>query len=339
MPYQLYREFICDMLKTVYEKTYGITQLKQQDSIDEIELSLKKELPCLYNDFFNAHSVIAAISFPELIEKLLEGDLMNVFCLFSASYTHYLNLQLSPIALAIAFYNFKIYKNSIQDGKGRNLNPRLKQNKITYLSFCGFYSQSDIDFLNESCASKNTQVIVIYDASTGGPCPNDMEFPPSLTKKSLGKSKIGVSENMLLLPLDCSNGGINSRDLFDLFESVVCRAISNFQPDLLVINHSFNFHPPEVDKDAFPFSLTSSMWSKILYELCLVTNYRVLVYPHKLIGKDEYIDKTDFNLNKMASLQNLKEFMGKPWEIYSRQWNVMYFQDCFSGSLEVMTSK
>lgn len=335
--YRGYRDFITEISKSVYQDLYGLDSLQQATSADEIEIALKKYVPELNSDFFCEHSIVAAISLSEIVEKLVDGEMLNMFSLFTTSYTHYLNLKLSPIVLGIAFYNYKILKQKI-DKSGDDKKQKSSLAKITYIHFIGHYSEIDLDILYHT--SDNIQVIMIYDRASGGPSfeKNDPLNDPDAADARIPfqkKSVLKTSQNILLLPLDCSSGVIDSKEISNLFDSVVYRAILNFKPELIVLNHSFNFHPSKTPREDFPFSLKVTTFQKIIHNLCIISQYKLMIIPHKLIGVNDYVFKTNFN----TSNPHLQEFMKGSLRTYSRLWDVKYFTDCYVASLEVLTGK
>lgn len=302
-------------------------QLRDSTTLHEIEECLKRDHPLLYKDFAEMHPFSLTVTLWEIIQKIIDGLHPSCYCLASHSYSHYLNLKLSPAALGVSYYYFRtLYTTSQVADKPR----KSEAPKITYLSFTGFYSEIDIDVLYQN--ADNVQVIMIYDSSTGGPSFNGTEPDRDARASESQRRDFRISNNILLLPLDCSDGRVSSKAIKELFEQVVYRAIRSFRPELLVVNHSFNFHP----EGDFPFALKASAWQKILHNLCLIVSYKILIFPHKLVAEDEYALPNNFDSSESL---HLCEFRSKALPVYSRPWNSGYFEDCFVKSLEALSGK
>ena len=321
---QIYREVICQMFNEVFVKIYGFESFGNLNA--DIELGLKSKYPRFYHDFFGPDALSLVTSVGDLIEQVADGDMINAFCVCNLSFTSPLNQLLSPLALSLVYYTQRFLNKKRIDS-----NSKETPSKITYISFGGFFSELDVDLLDQ--LSENVQMIVIYEKSTS-------EFPIASRIDDVielnGLQKNVPSKfrsNLLLLPLDCSGGKISSRHLIDLFENVVHRAIKAFAPEAILISHSFNFNPTQSlhgKTNPVPFSLKASTWGKILYNLCLAVNYRVIVFPHKPLLPEAIEVKENENLEKI-----LKEII----PIYSQEWNALYLEECMTLTMEVLSGK
>jgi len=304
--------------------------------LSEMETQLKSKFPRLSEDFFSPDNMITITSLSELIDKISQGEISNAFCFSLLKFEFPINLRLSSLALAISFDNYKKLQLK-QDQETTFKKSTLP--KLTYISFNGLYSQLDINILYEY--SDNVQVIMIYDKNTGGPIAEDRipEDPRNEagidfnTFDSIAK----ISKNILLLPLDFSEGKFDSKSIYNLFTNTINRAVRKFDPETVLITHSFNFQPEEpfnqAKKSQVPFSLKASTWTKILHDLCVAVNYKVIVFP----SKPCYGPNINNEAGAGADKWKLKESDEETLLAFSQPWNSSYIEDCFIGSLEVLS--
>ena len=332
--FQLYREFIANVLENIYHKKYHFQKLGLM--ISEMETELSSQFPRLYEDFFSTENMITLTSLSELIDKISQGDILNAFCFSLLTFNFPLNLRLSPITLAISFDSYK--KLQLKE-EAENTYKKSALPKLTYICFNGIYSQLDIYMIYEY--SDNVQVIMIYDQSTGGPIveqrtPDNSVSEAENDPKSF-ESLAKISKNILLIPLDCSAGKIDSKSIYDLFTNTINRAVRAFEPETVLIAHSFTFHPDEpynqTKANPIPFSLKTSTWTKILYDLCLIANYKVLVYPSKLCYDPSTRNDTADGENSWKMTKNDEETA----LTFSQSWNPSYFENCIIGTLEALS--
>ena len=344
--YSLYREFICGHIVKILQEIYGLQYSELSKMHDEIEISLKNKTPSLYRDLFGYQTILAIVSISEVIDKIIEGDLNSSFCLVSLSFTHSLSIKISPAALAVSFLNYKLLQrknDDISSSSAAEKSSNNKQNlpKITLLYFTGYYSEVDIDIICE--LSENVQIIMVYDSSTGGPNFSSSMNSGADEAKTEEDSRdpyqktpfYKKSSNILLLPLACTENTINSEEIWVLFERVIFPSIIRYAPELLIINHSFNFHPNKFEDkdDPMRFNLSQHIWDHIFYQLCLILQYKVVIIPHKLIEPKEYYRKTDFSTKN----PHMKEFIENVPKIYGRPWNLNYFENTYVSSLEILS--
>ena len=319
-----YMDFIAEIVAKVYIPVYGeLTELKKFS-----ESQMKSKYPDFASDFMNP----SHLALHELIDKITDGDIANGICLMSISYSFPLNAKLSPLALAGSFYNFKLLQ-AAKLNSGEKLYKRDTLPKMTYICFTGYYSELDIDVL--SATSDNVQIIMIYDSRTGGPAidhefmnESEVEFDARLPSRRKHFQK--VNPNLLLIPLDTSNDGVTSRELYDVFEELVFEGLKRFKPELVLINCPFNFNGDCTKK--FPFSLKSKTWAKIFYTICDTAFFRVVLLPHKVIKREEYFDRQSEN-------ENLDFFLDKVLPQFSQPWDKSNIEQYMAATIEVITSK
>lgn len=322
--------------ETYIEKYRAIDKPSDCSSIEKLETFLKcdSRYEDFHSDFWSAQPIFAAISLAELIDKITDGEIVNTFCLFPIAYRFPLNLKLSPLALAISFFNFKQLQVTRPQSSTEFLYTKKTLPKITYICFTGYYSELDIDVLYQF--SENVQVIMIYDAQTGGPdfWNDDTSDEQSIAQDSRVRriNFRSISDKILLLPLDTSNENVTSRNFYDLFEQAVYRSLRAFKPDLVAINHPFTFDP---EQSSCRFGLKPKTWSKILFEICEAVNYKVLILPHKLRSPEQEVKLEEAS----TSDQSMTYFIEKVIPQFCHKLNSKLFEEYFGSSLEVMASK
>mgnify|MGYP006950856946 FL=1 len=333
----MYQEFIQLLITKIYAPIYGaINENFEQMEPNKIEKEIKEKYPEFWHDFWSEQSVIMAVSLTELIDKVTDGEIHSSFCLLSLAYRFRLNLKLSPLALSISFFNYKQLQIEKPSSKER-IYSKSTLPRLTYICFSGFYSELDIDIINEF--SENVQIIMIYDASTGGPLIGEERIVDAddddARLPNQRRHFLSISEKLLLLPLDCSDGKITSRNLYDLFDTMVTRSIKKFRAEMVLINHPFNFDSAQTSTSQLPFMLKPKTWSKILYDICLTVNCKVMIHPHKIIDPKNY----DSGVNFKGNNAHLNFFVTNVVPVYANPFRRGYFEKCFLLSLEVLASK
>lgn len=333
--YKLYQGFLYELLTQVYLPNYDKFHEAVRFDKDYLLEDLSKYHQDLYMDLLSPQSIVAAISLAELIDKVTDGEIVNTFCLLLLAYRYPLNLKLSPLSIGISFFNYKQLLMPNPAFPEEKLYSKETLPKITYICFSGFYSEIDIDVLCEF--SKNVQIIMLYDRETGGPVfweENSIGIYQN-DARSKKKDIFSLNDNVLLLPMDSSGGKINSKNIYDLFDYTVYKSIRKFKPEIVLINHSFNFGPEQAAQSKAPFILKAKTWSKILYEICVAANYKVMILPHKLINLHEYCEDPVIS----ETTQHLKHFSQTILPKFSDKFVEKSFEEYFIGSVEVLSSK
>ena len=326
------------MITNVYIQKYGgiDTSVVRTDRIENLEADIHQYYPELYRDLWGSQPIVATISLAELIDKVTDGEIVNTFCMMFLAYRYQLNLKLSPLSIAISFFNYKQLQIKKPGSVDETLYNKSTLPRLTYICFSGYFSELDIDVLTEF--SENVQIIMIYDNQTGGPTfwDNKMSDVYEDDARKHKKAFDMISDKILLLPLDSSGGKINSRNLYDLFEYTVYRSIRKFRPDMVIINHPFNFTPENAEgPKSPPFILKPKTWSKILFEICVAANYKVMILPHKLLNADQYYEKVNFS----SQNPHMKDFVKRVLPMFSQPLTSKSLEDYFVSSVEVMSSK
>ena len=304
--------------------------------LENLEENIKKRSLPLHSDLLGFDTLNAVHSISELIHKIVDGEFLNAFSSLILTFASFQCLKISPAALFISFYNYKLLES-----------PKLPQTtaselpKISYICFHGFYSQLDIDIINQF--SQNVQIIMIYDASTQDSSFSDINADSSLRSEqdedirasNYKKKHPKINPNVLLLPLDCGvDTDIDSSVLYNLFERVVFPSITRYNPEAVVISSSFNYHSASPFEASNPrITLDEGTWSRILYQICLISNFRVLVMAHKLIKRKEYYTETDFD----TETHNMKRFFDSVETVCCRPWDTSYLENCFVCTLEILS--
>ena len=324
---KFYIPFLQNLVEKVYTPIYGLFPDKPT-KIEGLQSFMQQDHPKFYEDFWGDRNLEFADSFEDVLDKIRLSQYTNVLCLMDLSYTFPYNLKLSPLAFAISFYNFKLEKLTEKQPKGlEGQNIKAPLTKITYICFTGYYSEIDIDVLTKF--SQDVQIIMIYLNTTGGPVLDNKNTESSrdeLDARVLLKRKnvITISKNILLLPLDASEETINSDYIYELFDVIVTPAIKRFETEIVCVNYPISFHKES------GFALKPSTWSKILYNICLAANYNVVLCPHRIFVPEER-DTIDNEAIQMFVADILPKFSRAP------DWD--YFQECFTRSLHVLSSK
>ena len=333
--FKLYLSFTTHIVVEIYKNKYGVVST---DSIKENNImdKLKHHEPELYHDFFNDEAIIEVMSLQILIEKVGDGDIVNSVGLVAFNFLHPLNQKLSIQALAASFLNYKLLHTKITDRSLVYNKDNLP--KITLLSMVGYYSELDIDILYHY--SKNVQIVMLYDSRTGGPDFSNWEIVETDTRlPNCTKPFYMISDKLLLLPIDVSHGSLESHEIYDIFEKVICYSVQLFKPDIALVNHSFNFHPSSSSEvNPIPFSLKARTLCKIIYDFCQAVQYRILVTVRKPIRRVGADGKPLWHSKSTEKSTELKEVVGIDPTIYFREWDYNYCEDAIESVIEVITS-
>ena len=318
--------------KNVY-KTYD--DFKKSDDFNQIKPDLDfpsdMEIEKIQQEESNK-TMVASIALAEVCDKITDGEIFNAFILLSNFLKHPLNNLLSTAALAVSFFNHKLSKIKKSNSEEYIYN-KSQLPKITYIAFEGFYSEITIDTLLSF--SDNVQIIIIYDANTGGPnilhsrygvVPDNDYRVNSLSNPSSAYDKI------LYLPLECDpeKKSIFGEDFMILFDDMVLRSIRKFKPDLVVMSHSFTF----TKNNKTPFYIEETQLSNIVYNICLTCNFKLIIFPFKL--HDEALKHYGHEEKSVERIQYIKQ---RFCEDYDRKYLKISFVNCVETLSGIINAK
>lgn len=306
----------------------------------------------LMADFCSSSSLYTSMSLHGIIEKLTDNDVSNCFFQNPFYFDHYLNYTMSPMALNLSYFHYRLTTYN-KDNFSKSTLPRC-----TYISFTGVYSEQEYDIISRY--SDSVQLIMLYDASTGGPCfSQQSEYTESDAKHKKG---FYMKDNIFFLPIE-TNGPrkiLYPSDFVTIFRSIVLPLIYSFNPEYVVFNHSFIFS----DNSNNPFYIDSRSLGKILRALSINSDFKILIYPFKIPARTpeelgKFLDNISADLKKKLTkedyyfdekqkkdedkkVQNqVDQFVARHKyiaEIYGLDYDRKYFRDCYVSAIESISA-
>lgn len=256
---------------------YQVEEIKNKIIFDSLLKSFKlhdfilnyeKEIATIYSPFLK--------DFQDNLEALLDGEFQSLLFCKKVPFLALQNLVVHPIALGIvSFYEkMKSYTKGEKNEKYYNDN---NLPAITFINFDGSDHPNNYYFANSF--AKHLQIISINIDAKKKHCIKIQETVKAMDSEKNQKhfyffplrSK-GVGEN---LDLDFE---IKDYDILSLFEKIIFKIIARHSPSLVVISHSFVFHKtinPEIRT-----TLKPATFQMIVAKLCLLSNFRVVLYPN-----------------------------------------------------------
>lgn len=276
--------------------------------------------------------------FQELVEKIFDGDLnCLIFCRKPdfQDCKHFLNLH-PMIAGIIGFYDkLKTYK------KERDcFYTDEKLPKITFINFDGYDDRSNYYFARN--LAKNLQIIsIVFDGEKDiieaiDHTVDDIEkirhkkhfyFIPfrEATQLEENQEKLNQKEKKIheaseketkqeeSKTKEKKKYEINSKCLLKLFEKIVFKLIEKYSPSAIVLSHSFCFSNT-INENGL--SLSPKTFSKIIRKLCLLSNYKLIIFPNisfksENISPDEKYNnwKNKFSFENNNSLNDNRKYI------------------------------
>lgn len=195
----------------------------------------------------------------------------------------------SPLQIAIPLYYFYLQKENVEEKK-----------RISLIIFGDRYTDLSIRFMLKYSAYDDVQIIMIYEK--GKHITFDLANRTTNNSEiSKMKSSLEINWNLLLLPLDFKKEVMGSSEWDHIFQNVVSPAISSFHPDLVIIDHCFNFKTQQIifsDQDC-------SIWKRILYHLRKASSNNILLVSRNL-SKEKNIEFVKKYHEASASLSSGK---------------------------------
>ena len=146
-------------------------------------------------------------------------------------------------------------------------------------------------------------------------------------------------KNLVYIPIEISKLNLTeeeylkSRHIYMIFEKIIFPAVRAFDPSLIVINHSFAF---EMECHfANRAQLNIKTWENVIYNLCKISNYKIMFVPNAYEEKD---------LLKIETKTIIKEGLRRSIEsfTYSEETfknNKFYIYQIISSFLKVAQGK
>lgn len=232
------------------------------------------------DDFVKSSKLIEKITgFLEILQLTFDSETQK--SIFFTSNQNY--LWFNPCYLGLFFFYEMLMKEKKIDGE-----PSYNEFSLPKITFLNFNGYSNI--LEESLITRFSKVqyisIIFEDLKI-----NDIACT---TNKSKQNFAIKISKKLK----------INSYDIFFIFESIIFKLISKFEPSLIIFSHSFIFNSNIIENiDLKPF-----IFKEIIEKLMFFSNHKFILCP--IIKKREN-DSSPFliNLKKKSQIaRNYDEF-------------------------------
>lgn len=217
------------------------------------------------------------LTFLDVLEATFDSDSQKTFFLASSENNTWFN----PYSLGLFqfYYNLKLTKKSDGDFFYHEFNLP----KITLINFTGFRNDFEMSLL---AIFPKVQYVSI-------------SFEPSLKEDIFCCNN---SNNNFEINVNIDKFKLSSFDILAIFENLIFKIISQFEPFVIIMAHSFIFNKNIIEN----IHLKPSTFRKIIEKLGFISNNRLILCPNLYINEN----KTQINpfLKKLEELSFFKEF-------------------------------
>ena len=310
----------------------AITLCKYHNGTDSKNLTdFFNTMVCLKNElnvFFFASQINEKIlSFLDVLEATFDSESQKTF--FLASSENYSWFNPHSLGLFKFYHNLKLTKKNDGDLYYHEFNLP----KITFINFNGYRNDFEKSLLG--IFPKVQYISIRFESLLEGDilCSNS-------------------SNNNFEINVNSEKFKLSSLDIFALFEVLIFKIISKFEPFLIIMSHSFIFNKNIIEN----IHLKPSIFRKIIEKLGFISNNRLILCPNLYIQKEKKMNsflKTLENFNSAfefernasrfsfeeRTLKNFKQYLHEMFGCMFLKTNLKNFEGKTLKSLQKLNGE